>query len=726
MMGKKIVSLFLLLVCLFSLSACSSMGSSMPYSSKESILQSSGAVDIQDHNAGMLYDKTHITLPDGDVYLWKAVYSGDKIFLFGQDDIQKNHFYLFDPKTQKIDTCPIEVDDFVVSICQSDQNTQLVLAIDGEGRNVLHCFSETEKPYQLILDVPDDITSDCIDDITSVGNHFVVSQNNSIYIYDKNGKLQKTIGDYSRFADCVLQNDGSVLICTDHSPSSFSTEVESQIVHLDENLNEIEQYDLNTHFSKYIRSNYPNSVYAFFGNTLYEFDFTTGKNVAYVDCFSSGMSANNLFILAKDFFFSIEQGAAFIWTPANGNSITTLTLATYNLNYTLQALVKDFNDKNANIKIQVIDYASFDLESSAQVGLTRLRADIIAGFTPDLYDLTNLPAEKYASIGILENLSPWFLAESEIQFSDFVPNIVNVLTNGEELYYITPGFTLLTVAGAQSFVGDRDSWTPEEFLSAANEISPLSIFASGMTRDLFLSYALLFNESNYIDKDSQSAHFEDSDFTQLLEFAKKLPKDSSDTDLTGWGNASLGEQMLLIDWLGKNAFKQVSYTDAVFSGTAKYVGFPSSTSSGIAIVPTALISVSASSQHKDAAKDFIFYLLSDECQGGTKMSDLPVIQESLNSKLKNWKEEYEQAPARLNALSHGGVVLIEGSMSSDQVICQIYDLINRADILAHIDDSLLEIVLRECQAYFEGGVTSEQTAKVIDSKVQIYLSEQYG
>ena len=110
--------------------------------------------------------------------------------------------------------------------------------------------------------------------------------------------------------------------------------------------------------------------------------------------------------------------------------------------------------------------------------------------------------------------------------------------------------------------------------------------------------------------------------------------------------------------------------------------------------------------------------------------DLPIVKSSLDKKLAAKAELYEEyvaADLHYLSTSYDGVqIKIDGIMPVDTALSLTYDLIGRADTLAIFDDTLFQIILRESEAYFSGGASLEQTVKGIQSKAEIYLSEQYG
>ena len=56
----------------------------------------------------------------------------------------------------------------------------------------------------------------------------------------------------------------------------------------------------------------------------------------------------------------------------------------------------------------------------------------------------------------------------------------------------------------------------------------------------------------------------------------------------------------------------------------------------------------------------------------------------------------------------------------------VKELASRADCITDCDEAILDIVLKCAEPYFAGAKTAETTASEIQSKVSIYLAEQYG
>lgn len=729
-MTKRFIALILALLLLLSLSACASApaesAESPSHSPAAAAEPSNSPVLPEDIELGEVYDKSLVELPDSSVYLQDAVMTGSSLFLYGLDESQIPRFYTMDAETRSVEPYAIDISGSITAVCQSRDDVHAVLVTDEAGQNVLHMFSGGAETGSVTLAVPENAAGDVILGAALVGDHLIITGVNELLLYSIDGAPEKSLGEYSRFSACILNDDGTVLICRGVPAALGAYETKTCFTLLDGDLNELGRYELQEEFSSFHRSAETGPVLVRGGNTLYELDCTSGEKSSLIDCFASGMHTNTLLPLGDNSYFGIESGRPVLWSLPDGSSTVTLTLAAYNANYPLLCLIEEYNAQSTGYKISVVDYAEFDTQGGASAGMTRLQADIAAGFAPDMYDLANLPVEKYMKAGLLEELSPWFGDGEEISLSDFVSGVVRAMAVNGELYYITPSFRLLLMAAPDSLVGSREHWTTGEFLDITAGYSPAELLGVSMTPEDFISYMLLFNSSEYIDKESLTCHFSDSGFAGLLEFAAQLPDGSADPDSGDFGAVYLGDQLLLPTQIGTAALKWLSFIDAAYHGNARCIGFPSDSGTGIAVTPSVPVGVSVSSHHKDGARDFLYYLLGSGGQSSPNPTHMPVMQSALDARMERWVKEYKEFTPALAEYAGGEPLTIECTAPAEDISRALYALIDRASLVDMIDNELLQIVLRESNVYFGGGTTAQQAAQAIDAKVQLYLAEQYG
>ena len=62
--------------------------------------------------------------------------------------------------------------------------------------------------------------------------------------------------------------------------------------------------------------------------------------------------------------------------------------------------------------------------------------------------------------------------------------------------------------------------------------------------------------------------------------------------------------------------------------------------------------------------------------------------------------------------------------ASEDTYNEAMSLINRIDCIDQCDENIRKIVLEECSYLFSGDKTAEETAKLIQERVSIYMAEQ--
>lgn len=727
---KKVLSLSFALLLLLSVTACSQSALPNPLKEIAALSNSSNVESVKqeastlDSETGSVYQMEQLPLPDAEVNLLGAQASGDKIYLCGVDSTQRQHFYVYDPGANTFEPLNIGADFEYFQLCSGWDESLRILTIDESGGFVLHTYASAEEQSSLAFPVDGDI----IETVTALKNGYVVQTIDELVITDLSGNAVNTVGVYERTAACIPLKSGGFI-----AARSVKTPAEMTVIEVyDENFKRLSSYQSKSLYTAfYGDGGQENAVLARTANTVFRLDIYNDAREALVDCYSSGIYGSGLLSLPNGGFLAISGGKPVLLNrPVDGAGTKMLTLAAYNLSFTLDDIIRCYNDSSGEYKIRVIDYAIYDQTPEDNTGLTRLQTDIIAGFTPDIYDLSNLPAELYASKGIFEDLRP-YLEQSMGELSErLVPNVYESLLFEDKLYYVLPSFSVMTIFGDASFVGNDEHWGIQDFFSAVDGMEPMEVFGPGKTRQTFLSYMLMFNKDEFVDVKNGKCNFDSDVLRRFLEIAAKLPEEIKPVSSEDFSRTSVGEQKLVVSWFGSRGLNLIAYADAVCSGEAQFVGFPSDKSSGSAIVPTALVGVSSASKNKEAAVDFVRYILSEGQQDNDTTAELPVLTVSLEKRLSAWRDMYasslSEGRIRLNTIYDGQPYKIEGYSSPERVEACLRGMISHADTLAVFDDVLYQIVLRECTPFFNGRISVQQAAANIQSKATIYLAEQFN
>lgn len=725
---KRYMSIFISIVSVFLLAACTSATEPEQINKAENKEDASSVSLASD--MGMTYSGQMLLPPDGEVFLYDAASCGGTLFLYGLDAEKQAVFYKMDTVGTSLERLSIAEEMHVVSICDCQDERLPILTIDEDGNYVI-CIYSGDKPVEsLTLSGIEELDGDMLTCLSAARNGFILFTSDKILVLDKNGRKTAELGEYYRSAQCIFTGSGQIIISREVLNKPGTDVPETEVLVLDETMRVTASYCSEQQFSAFYKDGgAEDTILAYAVNTVYRYNYKTGGREAVINTQLSGMTPNVLVRLSEDSFLGVNGGRATVWRPSDGSKDAVITLATYQPSFSLQELVKQYNESSAEYKISIADYSAYDMDGGEETGMTRLRADIIAGFAPDLYDLSVLPAGLCIKQGLLEDLTPYFGEGISVALDDISENIIKALLVDEKIYYIMPSYSILTVCGDGELVGTGGAWIPKEFLSAVQGIEPEAVFGPEMTRDRFLANVLLFQGKRYADTENSVCNFTDSDFKDLLEFASKLPEacDYSQLNSQSWARAYTGEQLLLMEWFGDSAISFASFTDNIYNGRAQFVGFPAEASGGAAVVPSALFGVSVSSSNKDGAIDFVRFALSDIVQANRLLaSDFPVVEQSLRDRLEIYKERYQKLPEVLYSYDGNAIVEINGVMPVEDAEACVLSMIAKADLLAAYDNSLIDIVLRECQPYFAGNINVEQTIENIQSKAQIYVSEQYG
>ena len=420
----------------------------------------------------------------------------------------------------------------------------------------------------------------------------------------------------------------------------------------------------------------------------------------------------------------------------------TLTLGVQYLDYQVQQKIIDFNRHSDTARIEVRDYSEYNTEDDYSAGLTKLTTEIMAGNLPDLLGLNQLPYDQLASKGLLEDLYPYLDADKELSRDDFFPTVLSALEVNGGLYQVAPSFQILTLIGASSVVGDKPGWTYDEFNAALASMpagcSPLDQYT---TQSDILRRLVTLEMDRLVDWNTGECHFDSDTYVNILQFAKRFqaefdwdsyewsPDDSSETRIAE------GRQMLMTGNL--YSVDDLLYNDLYFGGDATYIGYPTSEGVGSMMSITSGFAMSKSCADKEAAWSFLRTVLTEEYQDS--IWGLPINRNAFQKKLDEAMTPTYEKDAEGNFIldkdgervevSRGGIGMADGSIVNFYAMTQeqadkLMEVINSTTRVGNSNESLLQIVEEEAQAFLAGQKSAEEVAKLTQSKVNLYVNEQ--
>lgn len=472
------------------------------------------------------------------------------------------------------------------------------------------------------------------------------------------------------------------------------------------------------------------------GSALYSCDLETGKKIQVLNWTESYVNiseANYVFPVSENEFAAAGSTASGSPTavydihtidPSEIVSKKTITLAgSDSASQAFQAAAVAFNTSDPEYNISIKNYPTESYGND-------INTEILAGNIPDILMTTSdVPYESYISKGIFADMYPMLDNEKDMSRSDFLPNILSAFETNGKLFRIPDSFQLETVIGKSSLIGSA-SFSELEKLA---EQYPDSELLPAETKDSILRYWLEMNAADYYDKESGKFNFNNESFIALLRFADKFP-DTIDMDTyfneDFWDrldtmfakNEALMMNSLISNYNDIFYFEKNNFGEAVMAA-----GFPSASGNTKAAFRCSnSLGISAASENIDGSWKFVKYILSEEYQDAVA-DDFPIRISSLQKQAQ--KAMDKASPDSIYIIQMGDMAFGSHFDSSkygtptQSDIDKVNDIINSAEREMYINTDIAAIVTDEAAAYFAGTRSAEDTAAAIQSRADIYSSE---
>ena len=428
---------------------------------------------------------------------------------------------------------------------------------------------------------------------------------------------------------------------------------------------------------------------------------------------------------------------------ASVQSKTELMLACFGLDYNLRSQIVRFNKSSADYRIVVKDYSEYATDEDYNAGLTKLNTEIISGSIPDLIASSmNIPIRQYAAKGLLEDLWPYIDADPEYSRDKLMQQPLNAAQTDGKLYQMPIDFGVTTAVGLGKVVGEYTTWTLADVNDALSRLPEgATVFNKYYTQAEMLKYCIAMNAENFMNWQDGTCSFESDEFRALLEFVKPFPAEydwQSDTEEYESDYTRLKNGMQLLYPTSISGFDSIYYTFAALNNDIRFVGFPREDgSNGNAFNADCTLSVSTTCKDKTGAWAFIRSTLDEDFQKG--LWNFPILKSAFSANAeKAMTQEYETDADGNQILDENGnpIPISSGGMSYDDepmielyaVTQEQYDavmaLIDSTTSFVDYDQNVLNIISDEAAGYLAGSKTLEETTRLIQSRVSLYIQEQ--
>lgn len=724
---KKAVLLLLCLSLLLSCCACGSEKETQPLRDNLDDVAYGGSLSGE-MDGGRYFERSALKAPELGCYFTNAVELADGRLILRAEKGEENKFFALSLDSLEFTPLELELSGRFCSMCASDSGEVYILCCEQDGSYTVS-VTDNELAFKekfALSGMPE----------SSSGGELAYA----------NGQLLVLVEDTGRYA-CAISDEGSL------GEAIVSDFLAGQIIKAGENTLIINQSGINNKKTVYeldssnaVAAKYEYEAPGIFaggrngallcsdGSTIFEINYKTGEKVPYCNYKLSGCLPNAFIYLDDESFFNIQNGQPTLWKASDLEGVTVITLAAYSgpngiLRFDIADVVKKFNERSADVKIVYIDYADYDTDTEA-LGMTHLLADILSGSSPDIFELTGLPAKLYAYKGMFEDLRPYFDESENISYDALLPSAAQCMYDRGELCYIIPAFKIKTYYANGENIQGAASW--EDMFSLAGERGAYN--TTGGLPEQFMRDVLAYNGDKFIDYDSAGCNFDSAEFISLLEYAAQLPQDAEETAY--WGRAYMGNQVFCSS--EGEPVQVLSEMFGVFHGNFINSGFPES-GSAAKMLPEARFAMSSASEHKEEVWAFFEYLLGYELLNENNVFNGKVSENSFVVDGIPAVEEYIdlRLDRRMNVMQrHSGDVMIEYDgegfveipvgHTDENTRADAWALLRGIDGIYEYDSAILNIIMGEAASLFNGDKSAADVAKLIQSKASIYLAEQFA
>ena len=318
---------------------------------------------------------------------------------------------------------------------------------------------------------------------------------------------------------------------------------------------------------------------------------------------------------------------------------------------------------------------------------------------------------------------------------------------------LTPTVNFQTMVVSKSFAAGRTSWTMKDFIDAHNSLSDGEQLISEATRDGVGNMLLQIVLDEFIDENTGRCNFNSEEFKSLLMYLKDIPADYTAYEDMWQENENywLDQEMSYSKGTTKvfpayiSNFDMIPELEGRFGEEVVLIGYPTNDaeSSGTIITPDSFIAINSSSKVKAGAWEAIKHLLADENQNkyagsvdenGSANSSyrFPVKTSMVEKKKENdllpefWvytDENGEELREEYGNTMWLGESEIELRKSTDADVDEVYRAIKGAKTAFLSKEALVDIINQEAEGFYSGEKSVDEVADIINSRVQIYVSE---
>ncbi len=410
------------------------------------------------------------------------------------------------------------------------------------------------------------------------------------------------------------------------------------------------------------------------------------------------------------------------------DSTKLISLATVGLTEDLMEAVIDYNLAESGYRIIVKDYGEYSTREEPHLGYETMKMDMLDGIVADVVCTDGVNFESLASKGLFGDWYTLMDADEEFDREDYLSNFFEAYEYKGKLQRLGFSYTIATTIAKTEHIGKTQGLSLSEQLNFPVPEN-MDIYNHDPAERMIPMYMQNL-QTGCINRETAECCFDSPEFVQVLEMLNRTPQGDAFYEAVRNGEFS-DNYYLGDDGVARSAFEldRILFNYETFQqpidlrgsrrGTfgdadITLAGYPmvwDEGNGGVFHTPFT-ISVNDNSAEKAAIWDFVKHLLSEDYQKSLYAS-MPMHKEALEYKLN-------EAEHQVSATAEGKFIGEMEKWETDILRDYIYGI----RTCWYYDETVYNVLLEETEKMMAGDQSAEETAKMMQSRVSIYLSEQ--
>lgn len=475
---------------------------------------------------------------------------------------------------------------------------------------------------------------------------------------------------------------------------------------------------------------------------LYEYDNRTTSMELVLYFTDSDLSATNVqqFLrLSPDELLVKESSRMYRFTKKPASEVAQrdeIVIATFSPTIYLTNAVVEFNKQDNGFYVRIEQYGD---DSGGDGGVVRLDASLTSSQPPDLLYLSDQSIYKYASQGVMADLSPYLEQSSEVKKEDYLDNLIEGFTIDGRLVCIPTRMAVSYYIVRRSQMEGLNGWSMKDLMNLTEQFPEACLINGRVHWSILKFFWLPYIMERFLDWEDWECSFDSEEFREQLYWMKGVLEVSPDEYPTDdWMFTTIPIEDGLLMERGFCTFRELAINTVFMNGEGVIVGRPTANGRGSFRCSTwdALGIVENSARKEDAWKFLEYYLMRQRKPSGDGY---------ITTYKKSLYQEAEEAVVPDYIYDEDGNIILdrygdplirsrvfylwEGEnyeffTAPQELVDQVLDGITSYDFAPiPYRDEIEAIILEEAEGCFYGNKSAEETARVIQSRVSLLLNE---